>query len=76
VSWVDLGGVTWVTEGGKRIEEENGDEDKAGGLTPCTGCYSATLTGPLVQNRDPGCYIGCYKVLHRVLHFSKSKVQV
>jgi len=37
-------------------------------LTPRTGCYSATLPGPLMRNRDPGCYTGCYKVLHRVLH--------
>jgi hypothetical protein len=34
-----------------------------------TGCYSATSPSPLTRNRDPGCYIGCYKVLHRVLHF-------
>jgi hypothetical protein len=34
-----------------------------------TGCYSATLPGPLVRNGDPGCYIGCYKLLRRVLHF-------
>ena len=37
-------------------------------LTPPTGCYSATLPGPLVENRYPGCYTGCYKPLHRVLH--------
>jgi hypothetical protein len=38
-------------------------------FTPRTGCYSATLPGPLVRNGDSRCYIGCYKVLHRVLHF-------
>jgi len=37
------------------------------GATP--KAFGATLTGPLAQNADPECYIGCYKVLHRVLHF-------
>jgi hypothetical protein len=37
---------------------------KGGGWLPGgTGCYSATLPIPLVQNRDSG----CYKVQHRVL---------
>ena len=36
-----------------------------------TGCYSATLPGPLIRNGDPGCYTGCYKVLRRVLHFAE-----
>ena len=36
------------------------------GATP--KAFGATLAGLLAQNADPGCYIGCYKVLLRVLH--------
>jgi hypothetical protein len=46
-----------------------------GASTPCTGCYSATSPSPLVQNPDSGCYIGCYKVLHRVLQFRIFPIQ-
>src|SRR5438445_13366421 len=41
------------------------------GPTLCTGCYSATSPGPLIRNRDPGCYNRCYKLQHRVLHSQK-----
>jgi len=43
-------------------------------LIPRTGCYSATSVGPLARNHDSGCYTGCYKPLHRVLHSGLSQL--
>src|SRR4051812_26373468 len=62
----------WMLERRRNIRSPNAKE--RGCLPGGTGCYSATLSCPLVRNGDPGCYTGCYKVQHRVLHFRKSNV--
>ncbi len=46
------------TQGGGRERERGRLREGAfkGASPPVQGCYSATSPGPLVQNRDPGCY--------------------
>jgi hypothetical protein len=71
--WNDgmVSGQEGTMDAARRMKDENEGDWVGDTFTPRTGCYSATLPSPLVRNGDPGCYIGCYKVLHRVLHSSK-----
>src|SRR4051794_38413846 len=76
LSWVEIGGEWrdggveggWIWSDWVELRSEGQGGTACGCLPGGTGCYSATLPGPLVQNGDPGCYKGCYKVQHRVLH--------
>jgi len=63
VDWAELG---WTR---RRKSESTSKKRWEVSSRRGAGCYSATSPGPLVRNRDPGCYIGCYKVLLSVLHF-------